>query len=78
MNVEVVEIITLTVIWRHPSPVQNMADQKQSQNMEYINYFVSMITNDAIYIREIKSGLARAKTAFNMKNSLFISKVNLN
>lgn len=68
----------VTVIWRQPSPVQNMADQKQSQNMEHINYFVSMVTNDARYTRLIKSRLARAKAAFNMKNSLFISKLNWN
>ena len=38
----------VTVIWRQPSPLQNMVDQKQSLNVEHINYFVSMITNDAI------------------------------
>jgi len=68
----------VTVIWRHLSPVQNMVDQKQWQNMEHSNYFVSMITNDARYTRAIKSRLARVKAAFNMKNSLFISKLNLN
>jgi hypothetical protein len=55
-----------------------MVDQKQSQNMEHNNYLVSMITNDARYTRVIKSRLARVKAAFNMKNSLFISKFKLN
>jgi len=67
----------VTVIWRQPSPVQNMVYQKQSQNMEHNNYFVSMITNDARYTRVIKSRLGRVKAAFNM-NSLFISKLKLN
>jgi len=68
----------VTVIWGQPSPVQNMVDPKQSQNMEHINYFVSIITNDARYTRVIKSRLARAKAAFDMKNSLFVSNLNLN
>ena len=66
------------VIWRQPSAVQNMADEKQSQSMERIIYFVRMITNDARYTRVIKFRLARAKASFNMKNSLFINKLNLN
>ena len=68
----------VTVTWRQPSAVQNMADEKQSQNMERIIYFVRMITDDARYTRVIKFRLARAKAAFNMKNFLFISKLNLN
>ena len=68
----------VTVILRQPTPVQNMVDQKQSQNMERINYFVRMITNEARYTRIIKSRLPRPKAAFNMKSSLFISKLNLN
>jgi len=68
----------VTVVWRQQSSVLNMVDQKQFQNMEHINYFVSMITNDARHRRVIKSRLAMAKAAVYMKNSLFISKMKLN
>jgi len=32
---------------RQPSPVQIMADQKQLENVEYLNYLDSMITSVA-------------------------------
>jgi hypothetical protein len=63
-------------ISRQPSPLQIMTDQKQLENVKYLNYLSSMITNDARCTREIKSRTATAKAACNKKN-LFTSKLNL-
>jgi hypothetical protein len=52
-------------------------DQKQPENMEYLNCFGSMITNYARLIREIKSRIAMAKAAFDNKKALFASKLDL-
>jgi hypothetical protein len=46
-----------------------MIDQKQLQNVEYLNYLGSMITNDARCTREIKSRIAMTKAAFNKKKT---------
>ena len=54
-------------ISRQPSPVQIMMDQKHPENVEYFNYFGSMITNDARCAREIKSMIVMEKAAFNKK-----------
>jgi hypothetical protein len=48
------------------------------ENVEYLNYLGSMITNDARSTREIKSIIAMAKAAFNNKKNLFTSKLDLN
>jgi hypothetical protein len=61
-----------------PFPLQAVTDQKQLENTEYFNYFGSMITNDARCTREIKYRIDMAKAAFNRKNSLFNSKLELN
>jgi hypothetical protein len=53
-----------------------MIDQKQLENVEYFNYFGSLITNDARCTREIKSRIVTAEAAFN-KKTLFTSKVDL-
>ena len=50
---------------RQPSPVQIMTDQNQLENVAYLNYLASMMTNDARCIREIKSRIALAKAAFH-------------
>jgi hypothetical protein len=70
MNVEKTKV---TRISRQRSPIKNMIGQKQLQNVEYFNYFGSMITNDARCTHEIKSRIAMAKAAFNKKKTLFIS-----
>jgi hypothetical protein len=54
-----------------------MIDKLQLENVEYFNYLVSMITNDARCTREIKSRIAMEKAAFN-KKTLFTSKLDLN
>ena len=51
---------------------------KQLRNVEYLNYFGSIITNDVRCKCEIKSGIAKAKTVFHKKNCLFTSKWDLN
>jgi hypothetical protein len=55
-----------------------MIDQKQLENVEYLNYLGSMITNDARCTHEIKSRIAKAKAAFNKKKTLFTSQLYLN
>jgi predicted transposase YbfD/YdcC len=55
---------------------QILTDQKQLENMEYINYLGSMITNDAICTQKIKTRIAMARTEFN-KTILFTSKRDL-
>jgi hypothetical protein len=53
-------------------------DEKQLENVEYLNSLGSMITNDARCTRVIKSRIAMAKAAFNKKKNLFTSKLDLN
>ena len=54
-----------------------MKDQKQQENVEYFNYAGNITTNEARCTREIKSSTAMAKTAFNRKKKLFLSKLEL-
>jgi hypothetical protein len=74
MNVEATKVMRIS---RQPSPLYITIDQKQLENVEYFNYWGSLITNDARCTREIKSRIATAKAAFNTK-TLFISKLDLN
>jgi hypothetical protein len=39
-----------------------MIDKKQLENMEYFNYFGSMLTNDAWCTREIKSRIQKQRS----------------
>ena len=55
-----------------------MINQKQLENVEYFNYLVSFIINDARHKREIKSRIAMAESAFNRKKTIFTSKLDLN
>jgi hypothetical protein len=64
-------------ISRQPSPIEFMVDQQQLENMEYVNYLGSMITNDAKCTCEIKSRISIAKAAFNKKKTLFTSNLDL-
>ena len=41
-----------------------MVDQNQPENVEYFNYWGSMVTNDARCTCEIKSRIAMTKAAF--------------
>jgi hypothetical protein len=49
-------------------PRQNMADQKQLENLRYFSSSVSLVTNDAWAACEIKSGISTAKAAFKKKS----------
>ena len=64
-------------ISRQSSPVR-IIEQKLFENAECVNYFVSMVTNDTRFTREIKSRIAIAKAALNKKNSPFTVKLDLN
>ena len=65
-------------ISRQPSQVTIMIDQKQLENVEYIKYLGSMLTNDGRCTCESKSRIAMAKAAFNKKKTLSTSKLDLN
>jgi hypothetical protein len=54
MNVENIKVMRIS---RQTSPVQVMIDQKQLENVKYINCFGSVITNDATYALELNPGL---------------------
>jgi hypothetical protein len=65
-------------ILRQPSPLRITIEQKQLENVEYFNYLGSMIIKDARCRLEIKSRIAIPKAAFNKKENLFTSKLDLN
>jgi hypothetical protein len=65
-------------ISREPSPLQVMIDQKQLENVEYLNCLGSMITGDARCMCKIKSRVIMAKAAFNREKTLFTTKSDLN
>jgi hypothetical protein len=75
MNAEKIKVMRVS---GKPSPIQIMIDQNQPENVEYFNYFGSMITNYAICTREINSRNAMAKAAFNKKKTLYTNKLDLN
>jgi hypothetical protein len=61
---------------RQPSPLQIKIDQKHLENVEYVKYLGSMITNHARCTREIKSRIGMATAVFsNNKKILFNSKL---
>ena len=74
MNVEKTEVMKIS---RQSSSVQVMRNQKQPENVEYYNYFGSMMTSNAIYIYiykcEIKPYIALATAAFKTKQIVFTS-----
>jgi hypothetical protein len=55
-----------------------MIDQKQLENVEYFNYLGSLTTNAARCKYEIKAKISMAKVAFNKKENLSTSKLDLN
>lgn len=66
VNVEKTEMMKIS---RQPSSEQIMRDHKQPGNVEYYNYFGSMITSGVKCIREIKACIALATAAFETKQS---------
>jgi hypothetical protein len=75
MNVVKTNVMRIS---REPSTVQILIGQKQLKSLEYFNCLCSTITNNARCTREIKFRIVMAKAAFNRKNTLFISKLDLN
>jgi len=74
MNVVKTKVMRIS---RQLFPVTFMIDQKQLKNVECFKYLGSILTNDGRCSCEIKSRITMAKAAFNKKNSLFISKLDL-
>ena len=72
MNAEKAKVLGISI---HPSLIQIMIDKKQPENVEYLNCFGSMLTNDARCTREVKCGIAKAKAAFIKKKNLFNQKI---
>ena len=52
-----------------PSPMQIMIDQKQAENVEYLTYLGSILTNDARCTGEMKSRTTMAKVAITNKKT---------
>ena len=63
------------IIWRQPSLLQTVTDQKQPENVEYLKYLGSFLTNYARCAREIKPSVAMAKAVFSRKKA---TKLDLN
>jgi len=63
---------------RQPSPVHIIIDEKQPEDVVYINYLDSITTIDARCAREFESRIAIAKVALSKANNLFTSKLDLN
>jgi hypothetical protein len=55
-----------------------MINQKQTENVDYFSYLLSMITNNVRCTREIKCWFAMVKAAFDKNEGLFTSKLDLN
>jgi len=55
-----------------------MKGQKQLENVEYLNFFGSMMTNDNNVLVKLNSRIAMAITAFNKKKALFTSILGVN
>jgi hypothetical protein len=62
---------------RQPSSVHIIIDQKQPENMVYINYLGSIRTIDARCTREIESRIAIAKVALSKTNTFFCDQIGL-
>jgi hypothetical protein len=67
LNVEKTRVMRIS---RETSPLHSMICQKKLENVEYLKYLGSMITNDARRAHEIKSRTAMTTAAFNRKNTV--------
>jgi hypothetical protein len=55
-----------------------MVDQKQLENVEYLNYLDTMMTRGARWTRGIKSEILMAQAAFKRKKTLVTGTLDLN
>ena len=62
---------------RQPSPVQNVTDQKQPHNVEYINYLGRMITNGARCTPGNKIQVLDGKSKFQQGEKYFHRQIKL-
>jgi hypothetical protein len=62
---------------RKSFPAQIMRHQKQNENVQYLNYLGSMMTNDATCNSEIKSRIAMAKQHIQQKEDYFHQQIGL-
>ena len=67
MNEEKTKVVRIS---RQTSHLQILIGRKQPEDLEYFNYWGSMITNDARCTREIKSMIVIKKIVFNKKRAL--------
>ena len=67
----------ITRISREPIPVKIMIDQKQLEDVESFKYLGSILTDDGRCTCEIKYRIGMAKAAFNKKEVLFTSTLDL-
>ena len=74
MNVEKTKVMRIS---RQPFPVKIMIDQKQLENVEFIKYLRSILTNDGRSTCEIKCSIPMTKAAINKKKALFTSTLDL-
>ena len=58
---------TVMRTWKQSSPVHIMIDKKLPENVEFFNYFGSLISVDARCTRETKSRIGMAKASFNRR-----------
>ena len=65
-------------ISRQLSPIQIVVDQKQAENVEYLNCFGSIIANDSKMCTRNLIQDCHAEAAFNKKKVLLTSKFYLN
>jgi len=75
IEINVVKSMTLRIP-KQLFPVEIMIDQKQLENVEYLSYLGSTITDNARCTGEIKYRIITAKAAFN-KQTLFTSKMDV-
>ena len=73
MNVERTKKITIPT---QPSPIQITTGCKQTENVQYLKYFGSLMTNDARCTHEIKSRVVMTKQHSTRKE--FFSPANWN
>jgi hypothetical protein len=67
MNMEKSKVMRMS---RQPSAIQIMRDQKQLENIGYLNQWDGMITTNERRTREIKSRIVKTKAAFKDKGLL--------
>jgi hypothetical protein len=66
MNVEKLKLMRIST---QPSTVHILIDQKQMDNVEYLNFLQSLVTDDVICIHAIQFMISMAEAAFYKKKT---------